>query len=112
MAIPKLEDCKLGMRASGWNCIVVPEPIEEKTAGGIFIPDMVKSKEEIVQQRARIVSIGPAAFDQADYKGQQPKVGDACLIAKLAGFATNLADGKLARVIQDKDVAVILEEDA
>lgn len=108
MAIPKLEDCTLGMRATGWNLIVVPEPVDEK-AGLIWKPDSVKDKEAIVQQRARLVSVGPAAFDAADYRGQEPKAGDAVLIAKLSGFRVQLADGKEARVITDKDVAAILE---
>jgi co-chaperonin GroES (HSP10) len=111
MAIPKLEDCRLGMRATGWNLIVVPEPAEEKK-GAIFIPDSVKDKEEIVQQRGRVVSIGPAAFTAADYAGEQPVMGDAVIFAKLAGFKIQIADGKMARVIQDRDVAVILDEEA
>jgi co-chaperonin GroES (HSP10) len=111
MAIPKLEECRLGMRATGWNLIVVPEPVDEKR-GAIFIPDSVKDKEEIVQQRGRVVSIGPAAFTAADYAGEEPVEGDAVIFAKLAGFKIQLADGKLARVIQDRDVAVILDEEA
>lgn len=110
MAIPKLEDCRLGMKATGWNVIVVPEPAEEKK-GAIFIPDSVKDKEEIVQQRGRIVSVGPAAFTAADYAGEEPGEGDAVIFARLAGFRVKLADGKDARVIQDRDVAVILDEE-
>lgn len=99
------------MKATGWNVIVVPEPAEEKK-GAIFIPDSVKDKEEIVQQRGRIVSVGPAAFTAADYGGEEPSVGDAVIFAKLAGFRVKLADGQDARVCQDRDIAVILDEEA
>lgn len=110
MAIPKLEDCNLGMRATGWNVIVVPEPAEDKV-GTIWKPESVKDKEEIVQQRGRVVSVGPAAFTAADYAGEEPTEGDAVIFAKLAGFRVKLADGKDARVLQDRDIAVILDEE-
>jgi co-chaperonin GroES (HSP10) len=112
MAIPKLEECRLGMRATGWNLIVVPEEVEQQLPSGLWKPDSVTDKEKIVQQRGRVVSVGPAAFTAADYAGEEPTEGDAVIFSKLAGFTIQLADGKMARVIQDRDVAVILDEEA
>lgn len=109
--IPKVEDCRAGMTMTGWNVLVIPEVVEEKV-GSIFIPAAARDKEEVVQQRGRILSLGPASFDHADYKGQEPKVGAAILFAKLAGFRIEGADGQSYRVIQDKDIVGILEEAA
>lgn len=109
--IPSLEDCKPGVQMTGWRVLVAPETVEEKK-GAIFIPDSVRDKEEVVQQRGRIVSIGPAAFDHADYQGREPRVGDAIIFAKLAGFKMEMADGKSYRCIDDKDVVGLIEEAA
>jgi len=109
--IPPLNDCKPGIRATGFTLIVAVEIVDEKK-GQIFIPDTVKAKEQIVQQRGRIISMSPAAFDFADFGDDAPKVGDAIIFSKLAGFRTEGADGKELRVIQDRDVAAIIEEDA
>jgi len=110
VAIPKLEDCKAGVRASGFNLIVAVEPVDEKK-GMVYIPDSVREKETLVQTRGRVVSISPVAFDFANFNGQEPKLGDAVIFAKLAGIRTTLADGKEARIIADKDVAAIIEEE-
>lgn len=109
MAIPLLSECNVGLQASGFNLIVAVEPADEKK-GSIYVPDSVRDKENLVQTRGRIVSISPAAFDFADFKGQAPTLGQAIIFAKLAGIRTTLADGKEARIIADKDVAAIIEE--
>ena len=112
MAIPLLSDCNVGLRASGFNLVVVVEPPQEQTKGGILLPDSMKDKETLTQTRGRIVSMSPVAFDFASFNGEAPKLGDAVIFAKLAGIRTTLADGKEARIIADKDVAAIIEEAA
>lgn len=111
MALPKLEDClPLGVRATGWNIIVIPEVVEERR-GSIIIPDSARDKDRIVKQVGRIVSVGPAAFDLANYKGLEPKEGDAVVYAKLAGFEMELPNGMKGRFLTDKDLIAILEEE-
>jgi co-chaperonin GroES (HSP10) len=110
VAIPALNDCKPGIRATGFNLVVAVEPADEKK-GNILVPDSVREKETLVQTRGRIVSISPVAFDFANFDGDAPKLGDAVIFAKLAGIRTTLADGKEGRIIADKDVAAIIEED-
>jgi chaperonin GroES len=107
-----LEECNPGIRATGFNVLVAVEPAEQKTAGGIILPDATKDKNQIVQQRGRIVSVGPVAFDFADFAGSEPKPGDAIMFAKLAGFKATGKDDREYRVILDRDVAAMIEEDA
>lgn len=112
MAIPKLEDCKPGREAVGFKLIVATEEVDEKV-GSIFIPDATREKEKLVQVRGRIVSQGSVAWDFARFPdGTAPKVGDAIMFAKLAGFMFNGDDGRPYRIIHDQDVSAIVQEGA
>lgn len=108
-AIPRLEDCKPGMKATGFTVIVAPVEALEKI-GSIHIPVSAKDKNEIVEQRGRIVSVGPVAFDFADFKGSEPRIGHAVIYAKLAGFQTEGSDGRKYRILNDRDICAVLEE--
>lgn len=109
--IPDLLDCNPGIRATGFTVFVAIEPVADKR-GAVFIPDSVRDKEAIVQIRGRIVSVGPVAFDYADFpEGTAPKVGDAITFAKLAGLQFDGKDGRKYRAILDKDVFGIIDEE-
>jgi len=97
----------------GFNLLVVVEPVEEVTKGGIILTSQTTDKESQVQTRGRIISMSPAAFDFADFPADSiPKLGDAIVFAKLAGIRTKGADGKEMRIILDKDVCAIIDEEA
>jgi chaperonin GroES len=57
--------------------VVEPAPAEEKTAGGIIIPDTAKEKP----QRGTVVAVGPGKKDEPT----TVKVGDTVLYGKYAG---------------------------
>lgn len=111
--IPSLEECKPGIRPTGFNVLVAVEPVEEVTKGGIILTATKLEKDELVQVRGRIVAVSPAAFDFAEWpENVRPAVGDAIQFAKLAGLITTGADGKKYRILLDKDVAAIIDEAA
>jgi len=109
--IPKLEDCKPGIKPMGFNVLVAVEPVTEKI-GSVYIPDQAQDKERLVQVRGRIIDLSPAAFDFANFGGNAPKAGDAVQFAKLAGLITKGADSKDYRLLLDKDIAAIIDEEA
>jgi chaperonin GroES len=112
-AIPSLSECNPGVKAVGFRVIVAVEPVQEKTAGGIFLPTDTRDKEKLVQVRGRVVSIGSVAFDFARFpEGTAPAPGDAVMFSKLAGYMFDGADGKEYRLIHDQDVSAIIEEQA
>lgn len=108
--IPAVTDCSPGLRATGFAVIVAVASVDEKTKGGIFLPDAAREKEKLVGVQGRIVSQSPAAFDFADFGGNAPKVGDAVQFAKLAGVMVTGKDGREYRVLNDRDVLAIVEE--
>jgi chaperonin GroES len=78
---------------------------EEKTAGGIIIPDTAKEKP----QEGEVMAAGPGARDDS---GQlQPldvKVGDRILFGKWSGTEIRL-DGKDLLIMKESDVLGIIE---
>ena len=81
---------------------------EEKTAGGIIIPDTAKEKP----QQGEIVAVGPGARD--DHGKLVPpdvKVGDRVLFGKWSGTEVKL-DGKDLLIMKESDIMGVLEGSA
>ena len=78
---------------------------EEKTAGGIIIPDTAQEKP----QEGEVVAVGPGARDD-DGKLHAPevKVGDRVLFGKWSGTEIKL-DGNELLVMKESDLMGILE---
>src|SRR5262245_41395851 len=81
---------------------------EERTKGGIIIPDTAKEKP----QEGEVLAVGPGARDDA---GQiQPldvKIGDRILFGKWSGTEITL-DGEDLLIMKEADVMGILETEA
>lgn len=107
-SIPSLTECDPGLKASEFNVIVLPEVVEEKTAGGIILPSQAKDALDASGQRGRLVSVSPVAFDYASFPDdEKPKPGDIVLIAKFAGTKVKGLDGRDYRVIKDRDIMAV-----
>ncbi|MCU0347368.1 MAG: co-chaperone GroES [Saprospiraceae bacterium] len=81
--------------------VVKPAPAEEKTKGGIIIPDSVKEKP----QRGEVVAVGPGKDD----KKMTIKSGDIVLYGKYAGQEMNY-EGTDYLIMREDDVLVILDK--
>lgn len=98
-----------GLKPLGRAVLVMPYEPELKK-GIIELPQQVRERTIMVETRAVVVDIGPAAWD--DEKEPRAKVGDKVLISKFAGaLATGTRDGKQYRLVNDRDIyAGIMEE--
>ena len=77
---------------------------EEKTAGGIYIPDNAKEKP----QKAKVVAAGPGRkSDNGELIAMEVKVGDIVLYGKYAGTEIQ-EDGENYLIIRESDVLVVL----
>lgn len=72
---------------------------EEKTAGGIIIPDTAKEKP----QRGRIIAVGEGKKDEP----LTVKVGDSVLYGKYAGTEITV-EGKEYLIMRESDIFAIL----
>ena len=86
---------------------VLLEKLEEenKTAGGIIIPDTAKEKPT----RAKVIAIGDGIFENGNKVSLTVKVGDVVLFAKWASSANEVKiDGKDFILIRESDILGIL----
>ena len=79
--------------------LVEPAPAEEKTAGGIYIPDTAKEKP----QRGKVVAAGKGTKDEPI----TVKVGDTVLYGKYAGTELKL-DGKDYLIMRESDILAVI----
>lgn len=96
-----------GLKPLGRAVLVEPyEPEIKKSM--IVMPDTVKERTAMVETRAIVVEVGPAAWD--DEKVPRALPGDKVLISKFAGvMAKGISDGKAYRLVNDRDIFCRLE---
>ncbi|MEJ7626001.1 MAG: co-chaperone GroES [Ferruginibacter sp.] len=79
--------------------IVQPAAAEEKTAGGIIIPDTAKEKP----QRGTVLAAGPGKKDEP----VTVKAGDSILYSKYGGTEITI-DGKEYLIMRESDILAII----
>jgi len=79
--------------------IIQPAAAEQKTAGGIIIPDTAKEKP----QRGTVVAAGPGKKDEP----VSVKVGDTVLYGKYAGTEIQI-DGNDLLIMRESDILAII----
>ena len=78
---------------------------EEKTAGGIVLPDNAKEKP----QRGRVVAAGPGKLsDAGDRIALSVKVGDEVLFGKYAGNEVKI-NGEELKIMRESDLLAKVE---
>jgi len=78
---------------------------EEKTAGGIIIPDTAKEKP----QEGEIIAVGPGGRDESGKLiPLDVKVGDRILFGKWSGTEVKI-DGEDLLIMKESDVMGVLE---
>ena len=79
---------------------------EEKTTGGIIIPDTVKEKP----QQGEVIAVGPGGRDESGKLVPiDVKVGDRVLFGKWSGTEVKL-DGVEYLIMKESDLMGVLEE--
>ena len=81
---------------------VVVEPLEaeEKTAGGIVLPDTAKEKP----QRGTVISVGPGRLLDNGQRGSlSVAAGDQVIYGKYSGSEIEV-DGKEVKILRESDI--------
>ena len=85
--------------------LVEPLTAEEKTAGGIIIPDTAQEKP----QEGKIVAVGNGARnDDGTTQAMDVKKGDRILYGKWSGTEVKL-DGKDLLIMKESDIMAIID---
>lgn len=90
---------KLNIKPLGDRVLVEPSKQEEKTSGGIIIPDTAKEKP----QKGTVVAIGNGTKDEK----MEVKVGDTVLYGKYAGTELKL-EAKDYLIMRQSDILAII----
>ena len=81
---------------------------EEKTAGGIIIPDTAKEKP----QHGEVIAVGPGARgDDNEIIALDVKAGDKILFGKWSGTEVKI-DGEDLLIMKESDIMGIIEDGA
>ncbi len=80
--------------------VVEPREAEERTSGGIVLPDSAKEKP----QRGKVVSVGPGKLLDSGSRGQlSVSVGDEVIYGKYSGTEIEL-DGRDVKILRESDI--------
>src|SRR5215208_7758652 len=81
---------------------------EEKTAGGIIIPDTAKEKP----QEGEVIAVGPGARDESGkVAALDVKAGDRVLFGKWSGTEVRI-DGQDLLIMKESDIMGVIEQTA
>jgi len=97
---------KFKIRPLGDRVVVEPLEAEEKTKGGIILPDTAKEKP----QEGKVVAIGKGKVnDKGEVIPMEVKVGDKVLYGKYSGTEVTV-DNKQYIILREDDILAIVEE--
>ena len=80
------------------------EEKEERSAGGIIIPDTAKEKP----QEGKVVAVGPGRRDDGKLIAPDAKAGDRVLFGKYSGSEIKI-DGEEHLILREDDLLAILD---
>ena len=96
----KEKEINLKVRPLDDRVVVEPLEAEDKTAGGILLPDTAKQKP----QRGRVLAVGPGKMSD---KGQRSAVavvkGDEVIYGRYAGNDIEV-EGKEVKILRESDI--------
>ena len=90
---------KLKVQPLADRVLVEAAAAEEKTAGGIIIPDTAKEKP----QKGQVIAVGTGKIDEP----MTVKIGDTVLYGKYAGTEINV-EGKDYLIMRESDILAII----
>jgi co-chaperonin GroES (HSP10) len=98
----------------GWRVLVAMVPVEQRSSGGILLPDSHLDQKQAVATVGYVLALGPQAYKRAD-TGLEPWVisGDRVLVAKYAGQRHDTKfNGQSVelRIINDDEVQAVFPE--
>ena len=79
---------------------------EEKTAGGVIVPDTAKEKP----QEGEVIAVGPGARDEnGQIQALDVQVGDRVLFGKWSGTEVRI-DGQELLIMKESDIMGVIEQ--
>ncbi|MDD5765268.1 MAG: co-chaperone GroES [Candidatus Marinimicrobia bacterium] len=83
--------------------VVKPSEAEEKSHGGIILPDTAKEKP----QQGSVIAVGPGKFENGVKVPMEVQVGNKVLYGKYSGTEVSI-DGEDHLIMRESDILAIL----
>ncbi len=97
-------------RPQGYKILIALPKVEEKTKGGLLIPDKRRGEEEIASIIGRVILIGPDAYRDPDlYTAPWCKEGDWVIFRSYSGTRFIIGDAEF-RLINDDTVEAVISD--
>lgn len=98
-----------GLTPLDLRILVKPDPVEEKTKGGIILADTTRDKSKYAATKATLVAVGENAFREWGEGARKPKPGDRVLFAQYSGARHEGNDGQDYICMNDADLLAVIE---
>lgn len=98
-----------GILPTGGHVLIFPDVVEQKTKGGIFLPDTTRATEQRAATMGTVIAIGPGAWRDIDDGDPWAKLGDHVSYARYAGVEMQGQDEKSYVLINDNDILAVLQ---
>ena len=96
----KKEEVNLKVRPLDDRVVVEPLEAEEKTAGGILLPDTAKQKP----QRGRVLAVGPGKLRDNGTRGSLAvQKGDEVIFGRYSGSDVEV-EGREIKIMRESDI--------
>ena len=95
----------------GYKLLIAIPKLEEKTSGGVIIPDKLKGMEQTASIIGLVIAMGKAAYKDADKFPDGPycKEGDFVIFRSYSGTRVKLR-GEEFRLINDDTVEAVVDD--
>ncbi len=102
-----------GITPVEYRCVVRLDALkdetgDQKSAGGIIIPQDRSDRDQMAYTKATLLAVGGDAFKNPTWGDPVPQVGDRVMVAKYAGITREADPTDLIRLVTDKEILAIL----
>ena len=96
----------MNIQPLGDRVVIKPLEAEERTKGGIVLPDTAKEKP----QEGKVVAVGKGkVLDSGSVQAPEVKVGDKVLYGKYSGSEVTTKDGEELLIMKEEDILAIIK---
>lgn len=101
-----------GIRPLEYQVLVQPIRVDDKTSGGLYLPDDKKERDQYAQIMGVLVDVSPMAFsfDEKAVK-TAPAIGAKVLFPKYQATEVKGRDGETYWLMQDKSIIAEMTDD-
>lgn len=108
-----IETVRAAVKPTGWKVIVAVSKQEDKTAGGVYMPDEVRDREQTARVFGLVVGMGPLCFTGDRFEGHRFfDVGDWVMFRPYSGtrFRIKAFPNQEFRIINDDVPEAVVSE--